>query len=120
MNDKTGKIDEGMQRSPSIKARAGEASPIELEKLIATSQMVSGNFAALDPALTGRVARLVDWLNDQPPLSSERKAGVELQLRKLLANRLRLAADRKKIPGISEEKIERPIFVIGFICCIFT
>ncbi len=114
MNDKTGKIDEGMQRSPSIKARAGEASPIELEKLIATSQMVSGNFAALDPALTGRVARLVDWLNDQPPLSSERKAGVELQLRKLLANRLRLAADRKKIPGISEEKIERPIFVIGF------
>jgi hypothetical protein len=107
-----------VQRSPDVKARpaaaAGAAPPIDAEALIRSAQMVSGAFGALEPGLQARVSRLVDWLNAQPPLSGERKAEVELQFRKLLATRLRLAADRARLPGIAEERIERPIFVIGF------
>lgn len=36
------------------------------------------------------------------------------QINNLLSNRLRLAADRKAHSGIAEQKIERPIFVVGF------
>jgi len=106
-----------MQRSPAVVAATGSGdavSPLVTEALIRTSQMISGNFTAIDPGLAARVGRLVDWLNDQPPLSSPRKAEVELQLRKLLATRLRLAADRTRLPAIADEAIERPIFVIGF------
>jgi Sulfotransferase family len=105
-----------MQRSPSVAARAAtdQAPPIDTNALIYSAQMVSGNFAPMDPALAARVTRLVDWLNAQPPLSLARKSDVELQLRKLLANRLRLAADRARLPAIAGEVIKRPIFVIGF------
>ncbi|HTZ70520.1 MAG TPA: sulfotransferase, partial [Acetobacteraceae bacterium] len=105
-----------MQRSPSPRAAhaASGADPISTEALIASAQIVSGNFAPLEAGLRARVDRLVDWLNAQPPLTRDRKPEVELQLRKLLATRLRLAADRLRLPGIAAEKIERPIFVIGF------
>jgi hypothetical protein len=105
-----------MQRSPSLAAveAGGPASPIDLDRLIGSAQIVSGSFAPLDPGLRARVARLVGWLNAQPPLSADRKSEVELQLRKLLATRLRLAADRARLAGIAKERIEEPIFVIGF------
>ena len=93
---------------------ADAASGIDPQALIRTSQIVAGNFDAIEPALAGRVERFVDWLNDQPPLRPQQQADVELQLRKLLSTRLRLSADRKRIPAIAQETIERPIFVIGF------
>lgn len=101
-------------RSEKVGNVAGLSSGIDASALMRTSQMIAGNFDALDPGLTGRVERFIGWLNEQPPLRPEQKADVELQLRKLLSTRLRLAADRKRIPAIAEEKIERPIFVIGF------
>jgi hypothetical protein len=102
-------------RSPEVKAGTAEAgSPIDVERLFHSAQIISGSFDTLDEGLRGRVDKLVSWLNGQTLLGSERKEDVELQLRKLLATRLRLAADRKRIPAIAEERIERPIFVIGF------
>lgn len=104
-----------MQRSPAMEAAAeAEGAPILVDALVRTAQIVSGNFAPVDPALVRRVAKLVDWLNDQHLLAPARRAEVELQLRKILVTRLRLAADRSRLPGIAEEKIGRPIFVIGF------
>ncbi len=105
-----------MQRSPSVAARTAtdHASPIDTDALIYSARMVSGNFAPVEPGLIERVTRLVDWLNTQPPLPLARRSEVELQLRKLLATRLRLAADRTRLPEIAAETIKRPIFVIGF------
>jgi hypothetical protein len=105
-----------MQRSSSVAAVAAshEAPPIDTHALIYTAQMVSGNFAPVAPDLLDRVAGIVDWLNAQPPVSPGRKSDIELQLRKLLVTRLRLAADRARLPGIADEVIARPIFVIGF------
>jgi Sulfotransferase family len=105
-----------MQRSPSVAARAptDQASAIDTNALIYSARMVSGNFAPIEPGLVERVTRLVDWLNAQPALPPARRSEVELQLRKLLATRLRLAADRARLPEIAGETIKRPIFVIGF------
>lgn len=105
-----------MQRSPPLDTLGSgrSASPIDLERLIESAQIVSGSFAPLDPRLRARVGKMVNWLNGQAPLSVDRKSEVELQLRKLLATRLRLAADRARLPGIAQERFEQPIFVIGF------
>ena len=103
-------------RSPLVIARsaADAAPPISLDELISSARYVSGQFGPLDPRLYRRVEKLVDWLNEQPSLTHDRKNEVELQLRKLLAMRLRLAGDRVRLPGIAQEKIDCPIFVIGF------
>lgn len=101
-------------RSGPVEAGTIMLERVDAEALICTSQIVAGNFDAVEPGLAERVHRFVDWLNGQPPLRPEQKAGVELQLRKLLSTRLRLAADRNRLPGIAEEEIKRPIFVIGF------
>lgn len=105
-----------VQRSPSVAAAPSTdiASPIALDKLIETAQIVSGNFEGIDPGLRARVGKLIDWMNEQPSLAPARKNEVDLQLRKLLSTRLRLAADRRRLPQIAQERIERPIFVIGF------
>ena len=102
-------------RSPEIRSSAaGGGSPIHVERLFDSAQLISGSFDTLDQGLRERVGKLISWLNGQTLLGPERREEVELQLRKLLVTRLRLAADRKRIPAIAEEKIERPIFVIGF------
>jgi hypothetical protein len=79
-----------------------------------SARIISGSFDMIDEGLRDRVDRLVSWVNGQILMGDDRREEVELQLRKLLATRLRLAADRKRIPAIADEKIERPIFVIGF------
>lgn len=102
-------------RSPGIKTGTEDAdASIDIERLFHSAQIISGSFDTLDDGLRGRAARLVSWLNEQGPLDNGRREDVELQLRKLLATRLRLASDRKRLPGIADERIERPIFVIGF------
>ena len=101
-------------RSENVGTVTDLSTGIDASALIRTSQIIAGYFDTLDPALVGRVERFTGWLNEQPRLRPEQKSDVELQLRKLLSTRLRLAADRKRIPAIAEERIERPIFVIGF------
>jgi len=102
-------------RSPEIKAGPdADASPIDVDKLLYSAQIIAGSFDTLDDGLRGRVTRFISWVNEQPPMNAVRKEEVELQIRKLLITRLRLAADRKRLPAIANEKIEKPVFVIGF------
>ncbi|ATI83291.1 sulfotransferase family protein [Sphingobium yanoikuyae] len=101
-------------RSEAVEVSSKTSDPIDADALIRTSQMVAGNFDLMDSGLADRVTRFVAWLNEQPSLRAEQKTAVEQQLRKLLATRLRLSADRRRIPAIADEKVERPIFVIGF------
>ena len=57
---------------------------------------------------------LVAAANRDVSLPKASRLKLKNQITGLLANRLHLAADRKRFPGIAEEKIERPIFVVGF------
>lgn len=101
-------------RSGPVRQLGTGSEGVSAADLIKTSQMVAGNFDPIEEGLADRVNRFVAWLNAQGPLDPARKIDVELQLRKLLSTRLRLKADRTRIPAIAEEEIERPIFVIGF------
>lgn len=101
-------------RSGPVVAGWDMSDAIDATALVRSARIVSGNFAPVDPGLLRRVERFVGWLNSQPPLRPDQKADVERQLRKLLASRLRLSADRRRIPAIAQERIDRPIFVIGF------
>lgn len=104
-----------MQRTPSVSHDTTiRSAGLSLEALVESARIVSGNFAPLPDGLESRLGKILDWLNAQPPMTADRRPEAELQLRKLLATRLRVAADRVRIPGISDERIERPIFVIGF------
>lgn len=101
-------------RSAGIPSGTVRPRTIDADALMRSAQMIAGHFEPIEPGLADRVRRFVGWLDEQPPMDDQRRQAVELQLRKLLATRLRLAADRKRLPGIAEERIERPIFVIGF------
>jgi len=90
------------------------ASGIDADALVKSTQILSGNFTALGPGLEQRLRVMVEWINSLQPLSDSQSRAAERQVRRLLANRLRLAADRARIPQIAETRIERPIFVIGF------
>jgi len=99
--------------SPAVSG-SQPAPGLDADALIWSAQAVSGAFADLDPALERRFRALVDWANTLPPMAAGRARKAEQQIRKLLANRLRIAADRARLPQIAEARIERPIFVIGF------
>lgn len=102
-------------RSGDLEALGQDAERrLDPAALIRNAQYIAGYFDPVDAGLTGRVEGFVDWVNQQPPLRADQRPGVKLQLRKLIAARLRLLADRKRIPAIAGERIERPIFVIGF------
>lgn len=101
-------------RSAGIAFDHDRPPAVSAEALMNSAQMIAGHFDPVESGLAGRVRRFVGWLNEQPPMEEARRHAVELQLRKLLATRLRLAADRKRLPAIAEERIERPIFVVGF------
>ena len=87
---------------------------LSCEQLVALAQRESGGDAAVDTRLLERFRRLVDWINARGPYSVDQCDGMRHQLQAVLANRLRLALDRKRIPAIADERIERPIFVVGF------
>jgi len=89
-------------------------APLDADALIVQAQYTSSHFEPVDAGLRTRFHRLVGGINRNPLQSLETKRRVELQLRKLLDIRLRLVLDRQRIPGIAQEKIERPIVVIGF------
>src|SRR5688572_2944838 len=87
---------------------------LSVESLVALAERDSGGYDLTDAALLARFKQLIDWINARGPYSIDQLDGMRHQLQLLLANRLRIALDRRRIPAIAEEKIERPIFVVGF------
>src|SRR5262249_55199505 len=57
---------------------------------------------------------IIEGINQKGPFSDYRLDAMRRQIQKLLTNRLRVALDRVSFPGIAQEKIEQPLFVIGF------
>lgn len=101
-------------RSGSLDAMPDLKAGLDSAALLRSAQFVAGSFGPVDPGVSRRFSSFVDWFNGQAAPAPDQLRGVERQLRKLVATRLRLASDRERIPEIAEESIERPIFVIGF------
>jgi hypothetical protein len=57
---------------------------------------------------------ILDQLNTNDSLSDENRSGAYSQLIEVLAGRLRMIEDRKRFPGIEDERVDEPIIVFGF------
>ena len=57
---------------------------------------------------------ILDQLNTNDSLSDENRSGAYSQLIEVLAGRLRMIEDRKRFPGVEDERIDEPIIVFGF------
>jgi hypothetical protein len=90
------------------------ADRLSADTLFMLAERESGAFGLADDGLRQRVKSMVDWINSRGPYTPDQVVGMRRQLQGILVNRLRLILDRKAFPGIAQEKIERPVFVIGF------
>jgi hypothetical protein len=87
---------------------------LSFEDIFKIAERQSGAYGLADDGLKGRVKAIIEWINERGPYSDYRLDAMRAQILRLLANRLRVALDRASFPGIAAEKIEQPIFVIGF------
>jgi hypothetical protein len=87
---------------------------LSFELILTLAERESGAYGLADQALRQRVAAMIDWINERGPYSVDQIIAMRRQLQRLLANRLRIAADRQTYPAIAHEKIECPIFIVGF------
>lgn len=87
---------------------------LDSNEIIQAAGYATGHFAVLDAGFAQRLGKFTDWLNENGNLSAEQVLTARRQILQIVITRLLLAVDRKRIPGIAAEKIERPIFVIGY------
>jgi hypothetical protein len=91
---------------------------LSLDELIVLAERESGAYGfsdtGADAGLVARVGKLVERVNARAPYTPDQVRAMSDQIRRMLATRLKLALDRRHFPGIAEERIERPIFIIGF------
>jgi hypothetical protein len=91
-----------------------QAAALDGDGLIAWAERESGAYGLTDDGLSTRVGAMVAWINERGPYYPHQIEGMKRQLQKLLVNRLKIALDRRRFPAIVQEKIEAPVFIIGF------
>jgi hypothetical protein len=87
---------------------------LQFEPILARAERESGAFGLIDAGLRSRVTAMIDWVNERGPYRPDQIDAMQRQIHKLLVNRLLMALDRQRFPGIAAETIERPTFIIGF------
>lgn len=87
---------------------------LSADAIVAAAECDTGLRGVMEHGVRARLGRLVDWINERGPYGSERLDAMRRQLQHLVVTRLRIAGDRARIAAISDEVIERPIFVVGF------
>lgn len=94
-------------------ANAATWVTLDAEELIATSQRATGltDFGATDPRES--LCQLVKSLNDEACLTAQGMAGKRGALIRVLSNRLLLHNEFVKNPRIADERILKPIVILG-------
>jgi hypothetical protein len=87
---------------------------LSLNDIVTLAERESGAHGLADEGLVARIGGMVDWINGAGSYSPDQLRAMQQQFQRMLTNRLKLALDRKHMPAIAEEKIERPVFIIGF------
>jgi hypothetical protein len=82
--------------------------------ILTLAERESGAYGLADEGTKARLEAIVDWINERGPYTADQGRGMQSQLRNLLARRLKVRLDRDRFPAIAQEKIERPVFIIGF------
>ena len=87
---------------------------LNFDNILTLAERESGVRGLASDGLRTRVAAMISWINDRGPFDSTQLREMQAQIVRLLANRLRVALDRKRYSAIADEVIERPVFIIGF------
>ena len=95
-------------------AMATRSGSLNRTDIVDAAERETGHYGIVDAGLLARLDRLIDYINERGPYTAARCEEMQRQVQQLLATRLRLAGDRRRLPAIAAEQIERPIFVIGF------
>jgi hypothetical protein len=90
------------------------AGRLSSARILAQAERQTGAHGLADAGLLSRLEQLVAWINARGPYTPAQLEDASRQLQAVLSLRLQLAADRARLPAITAEKIERPVFVIGF------
>jgi hypothetical protein len=91
-----------------------QTGALDRKEIVDAAQRETGHYGLVDDGLLTRLGRLIDYINERGPYTAARCEEMQHQIRLLLSTRLRLAGDRRRLPAIAAEQVERPIFVIGF------
>lgn len=97
-----------MVRSATFSARPAAAA------LLAQAEHETGLHDFGDGQFRGPLDALVRFLNAADGLGADDRRAAFGQVVRVLGGRLRLVEDRKRYPGIADERIEAPLIVIGF------
>jgi Sulfotransferase family len=89
-------------------------APLDPGEVIAAAGYTTGHFNVLDAGFSARLTKFTEWLNQHGNLSAEQSLTARAQILQIVITRALLEVDRKRLPPIAEERIERPIFVIGY------
>ncbi len=94
------------------------AAPLEPEGIPAEARRAAGPEvpspgALPEPSLAEGLHRFLSAAETEAELTPIGRLATRRDATRLLAHRLRLAADRSRYPGIAEEPIEAPVFIVG-------
>ncbi len=84
------------------------------DALLAEASARAGGLSDTGADLTEPLNRFVDSLNAESRLTEFGQLVASERTLMHLVNRLNYTEDRKKFPEIAEQRIERPVFIIGF------
>lgn len=87
---------------------------LAFDEILKLAERESGAYGLADEGLLARARSMVDRFNARGPYAPYQVDGMRRQVLRMLAGRLKMLLDRQRHPGIAEEKIERPVFIIGF------
>ncbi len=91
-----------------------QATSLSFADILTLAERESGAYGLADDGLKQRVGSILDWINQTGPFTPDQARAIRQQVQRLLANRLRISADRQRLSGIADTRIERPIFIVGF------
>ena len=87
---------------------------LSTDSIIEAAHVAIGAYDMVDDALRARIERLLDIFRGRQELTADQKIATRRHVVKLLSRRIGISHDIERHPEILDEKIEDPIFVIGF------
>jgi hypothetical protein len=90
------------------------SSLLNVDAIFLSVEQRTGFGGLADPAMRTRFAAVVDGFNNYGLLNAGNLPAARAQVETRLAERLKLARNLREFPDIANEKIERPIFVVGY------
>jgi hypothetical protein len=84
------------------------------DDVLQLAERESGAYGLAGEELLALARGLVEKFNARGPYTPQQVGDMQRQVQRMLAGRLKLLLDRQRYPGIAEEKIARPVFIIGF------